>query len=107
MTRRLVLHLLVAILAFVVGVTAAMLLGSASSERTRKNKCRTTQAVFYTTAAEDVPPRHYSCPTATEFSIHALPEAAAPPLPPRLVERKEVRVRIKRADGSLQVIKSR
>jgi hypothetical protein len=108
--RRLVLHLLVAILAFVIGITAAMLLGRATERTTRKGKCGTTNAVFYRTAAEELPPPppgQYSCPNASEFTITALPDVEAPPAPPRVRKSKETHIRIRRADGSVQVIQSR
>lgn len=105
--RRLVLHLLVAVLAFIVGVTAAMLLGRATERTTRKGKCGMTNAVFYMTAEElppPPPPRLYSCPTESEFSITTLPDVDAPPAP-RVEQQRELRIRVTRPDGSVQIIR--
>ncbi len=108
--RRLVLHLLVALLAFFVGIAAAMLLGGAAS-RPRVERCPTANAVFYTTAEERPPlaPFHHSCPNARAFTVTPLsdePLPPAPPMPPTGAKEREVRIRIMREDGKVRIIKT-
>ena len=107
MMRRLFLHLLVALLAFFVGVTAAMLLGHMP---VRPPKYRRAANAVYVVPDGEAPPRRFACPGAREREsrmtpLRSMPMITESPQPPASVEgRRAVRIRIRRADGSVEVV---
>lgn len=117
--RRLVLHLIVATLAFVVGVTAATLLGSVTG---RGRDGRRFKRVHVERHERHNPPaRAGDCPYSRGMSDMPLPPVPPaidlphappePPLPPVEAKpsklSKEKRIRIRRADGTVEIIVQR
>ena len=109
--RRLVLHLIVALLAFVVGITTAYaysLFFGATQPRARLSVTSWSEP--------PPPPRRSGCRGAVrEFTppqppaVMVMPSAPAPPEPPAAPSRrakKQTRIVIRGADGSVKVIKS-
>lgn len=109
--RRLSLHLVIALLAFLVGVTAARILGVTSGLHVGGSRGEAFHAAppppHYTA------PRKYSCPGSRRMSEQQ-PLAPLPPLPPAPPappaapqSTKDVRVVIRTPDGKVQVIESK
>jgi hypothetical protein len=112
--RRLVLHLIVAFLAFVVGVTAAALLGGLFGHRTphRRGHHRVQVEVEKVRHVEP-PARQSDCPYSRGMSELPVPpsdwenniEEPLPPLPPTATSpSKAPRISVRRADGTWEVI---
>ena len=102
--RRLTVHLVVALLAFFVGVSAAWIFGAARSTRVRTGGDET----FYAPPPPPPAPRKYGCPSE-RFHHHPPlveppPPPPAPPAPPQTS--KKVRVVVS-ADGKVQVVESK
>ncbi|HVF56569.1 MAG TPA: hypothetical protein VM934_10490 [Pyrinomonadaceae bacterium] len=105
--RRLSLHIAIAIIAFVVGVTAAAIFGASFMPRARNSS-----RVYMGPRSEW---RGHGCrhaPRAPQVlgELPALPEPPAmpepPPPPAALKPSKSVRVIVRRPDGSVRVIES-
>ena len=112
--RRIMMHLLVAVIAFIVGVTAANLLGllfGSSKPAPRVRGVRVERQV----TRETPPTRVYNCPytvpldelPAPVMAPEALP-AAPPPPPAPVVTRPMVsaRIVIRNADGTTRVVET-
>lgn len=108
--RRTVLHLIVALLAFLAGVTAAYAFGLFFGAE------QPHAAVTYKLSSEPPPPPRRSCAgSAREFVptqppvvmvMPSAPEPPAPPAPPASRGKKQTRIVIRRADGTVKVIKT-
>ena len=104
--RRMVLHIIVAILAFVVGVTAATLLSghSGHGKHNRRFHKRYVERIGHS----ERPARQYDCPYSRGMSeLPAPPEVSdvpAPPPPPGVKSSKDGRVMVRRADGTWQAV---
>lgn len=112
--RRLTLHLFVAVLAFLAGVTAVTLLGQTFNrgERGRHHRRVHVERHF----RHSPPARAYDCPLSRGLSElppppppAELPDFTEPRLlPPEVFDpSKETRIRVRRADGTVQVIERR
>ena len=110
--RRLFLHLLVSLLAFFIGLSAAVLLGG-TPERPARYR-RTTNAIYVAPFSEAPPPqRPFSCPSSGKgygvVPSRSMPMITAdPPAPPAsgAAGEREARTRIRRADGTVEVVKA-
>lgn len=113
--RRFTLHLIVAFLAFVVGVTAATLLGGlfghGKTHRSRGHHIYVEKKIQHA----EPPARQYDCPYSRGMSELPVPpssewdaaieEPMPPPPPPTATSpSKEVRIRVRRADGTWEVV---
>jgi hypothetical protein len=110
--RRLFLHLLVSLLAFFIGLSAAVLLGG-TPERPARYR-RTTNAIYVAPFGEvPPPPRPFSCPSSgrgygvvPSRSMPMIPAEPPAPPPAAAAGEKEARTRSRRADGSVEVNKA-
>lgn len=103
--RRFMMHLLVAVIAFIVGVTAANLLGLFFGRDDAPRHFRGIRVERQVTR-EAPPPRTVDCPYSRPLGevpapVVVLPEALPEP-PPRPAA--SARIVIRRADGTTQVI---
>jgi hypothetical protein len=103
--RRLLLHLAIAIIAFAVGVGAAMLFGIASPARDRKS--------FHKLEIQSSPnvERRRGCKMSRELGeLPPLPEPPAPPepvAPPAGTKvMRQKRIVVQTADGNVQVVEA-
>ncbi|HEV3469374.1 MAG TPA: hypothetical protein VG148_08650 [Pyrinomonadaceae bacterium] len=94
--RRLLIHLAVALAAFVLGVKLAWAFGLVFGPAVKQEEVR---PVYVAPA----PPARLSCPTAPRVVIEA-PEPPAPPAAPQ--PPKQTRVVIRRPDGTVQVVET-
>ena len=110
--RRLVLHLLVALLAFFIGVSAAMLLGHAPVRRVKYRRAPNAVYVLPASEAPPAPPRFYACPSSRRpyvTPLRSMPMIPDAPLPVPAVAAgdREVRRPSRRTSSSVEVIRSR
>jgi hypothetical protein len=94
--RRLLIHLLIGLIAFTVGVAAASILNGIFGPRAKSDGDR---AVYV--APPPMPTEHHSCPSL-KLRIPAPPEPPAAPVLPQPL--KKTRIYLRRADGTVQVI---
>ena len=98
--RRFLIRLAIALVAFIVGVTAAAVFGGLFGQRAQRG-CPNREAYV---APPPAPAEHHSCP-GHQFEIRALP---APPAPPAVPEPpkpgKRIRIQVRAADGTVQVV---
>ncbi len=101
--RRLLLHLAIALIAFVIGITTAMMFGAFSGPREAKAPCA---PVVQFEPPPPLPGVRGHFPFTHELPpLPPLPPAPpAAPLPPESPQR--ARIVIRRGDGSVQVIES-
>jgi hypothetical protein len=98
--RRYLIRLAIALVAFIVGVTAATVLGGFSGRRAQR-RCFERDAFV---APPPVPAEHHSCP-AHQLEIRELPAPPAPPAAPEPPKfGKKMRVRVRAADGTVKDI---
>lgn len=99
--RRLTMHLVVALLAFFVGVSAAWIFGAARTTRLRTGG----EETFH---APPPAPRKYGCPSERFRHHPPLVEPPAPPPAPPAPSQTSKKVRVVvNADGKVQVIESK
>lgn len=100
--RRFLIHLAIALVAFILGVTAATVLGGFSGLRVQHRCAGGDRGVFV--APPPVPAEHRSCP-AHRFDIPAPPEPPAPPAPPDAPKsERTMRIRVRAADGTVKEV---
>jgi hypothetical protein len=97
--RRFLIRLTIALVAFVVGVTAASIFGSLFGPRTQ-HRCVGVGLDAYV-ATPPMPAEHHSCPMH-RFDIPAPPAPPAAPEPPKF--EKSMRVRVRAADGTVKEV---
>src|SRR5947209_3416345 len=100
--RRFLIRLAIALVAFIVGVTAAAVFGGIFGQRAQR-RCLESDRDAYV-APPPMPAEYHSCP-AHQFDIRALPEPPAPPAapePPKLG--KGMRIRVRAADGTVKEV---
>jgi len=103
--RRFLIHMVIALVAFTVGVTAASIFGGVFGTRTKRHSERSVYV------APPMPAEHRSCPSK-RFEVVPVPPVApvapvtpAPPVAPTAPKAsKETRIRIRRPDGTVRVI---
>ena len=103
--RRFLIHLAIALIAFIVGVTAATVLGGLFGLRAQQHRCAGgDRGAFVAPLPPPAPAEHYSCP-AHRFDAPAPPVPPAPPAapePPKV--EKTTRVRVRAADGTVKEV---
>lgn len=102
--RRFLIRLIIALAAFVVGVTAATVFGNNFGRRAQQHRCvGGDTGAFVAPLPPPAPAEHHSCP-AHRFDIPAPPEPPAPPAPPAAPQppkfEKTMRIRVRAADGT-------
>ena len=98
--RRYLIRLAIALVAFIIGVTAATVLGGIFGPRTQHRCVGGDRSAFV--APPPMPAEHHSCP-AHRFDTPAPPEPPAPPAvpaPPKF--EKSMRMRVRAADGTVK-----
>jgi hypothetical protein len=103
--RRFLIHLAIALVAFVVGVTAATILGGFNGLRARQqHRCAGGDSSAFVAPLPPAAAEHRSCPMH-RFDIPAPPEPPAPPAAPEAPKSdKTMRMRVHVADGSVKEI---
>jgi len=106
--RRFLIHLAIALVAFIVGVTAATVFGGFSVLRVQHRCAGGDRGAFV--APPPVPAEHRSCP-AHRFDIPAPPAPPAlpePPAPPAATDapksERTMRIRVRAADGTVKEV---
>ena len=101
--RRFLIHLAIALVAFIVGVTAATILGGFNGPRVQQHRCAGgDQGAFV--APPPMPAEHRSCPMH-RFDIPAPPAPPAPPAAPEAPKSdKAMHIRVRAADGTVKEI---
>src|ERR1043165_9443844 len=106
--RRFLIHLAIALVAFIVGVTAATVFGGFNGLRVQHRCAGGDRGVFV--APPPVPAEHRSCP-AHRFDIPAPPEPPAPPAatavpatPDAPKSERTMRIRVRTADGTVKEV---
>lgn len=95
--RRLLIHLAVALAAFVLGVKLAWAFGLVFGPAVKQEEVMPVYSV-------PAPPVRLSCPTAPRVTV----EVPEPPAPPAVHKpSKQTRVVVRRPDGTVQVIETR
>jgi hypothetical protein len=100
--RRFLIRLAIALVAFIVGVTAAAVFGGIFGQRAQR-RCPNSDSEAYV-APPPMPAEYHSCP-AHQFEIRALPVPPAPPAapePPKFERR--MRIRVRAADGAVREV---
>src|SRR5438045_6773654 len=97
--RRHLIRLAIALVAFIIGVTAATVLGGTFGQRAQR-RCLERDRDAYV-APPPMPAEHHSCP-AHRFDIPAPPEPPAAPEPPKF--EKRMRIRARAADGTAKEV---
>lgn len=100
--RRFLIRLAIALVAFIVGVTAATVAGGLFGLRAQRRCVEGDRGAYVAPPAP--PAEHHSCPVR-RFDIPAPPEPPAPPAapePPKV--EKRTRIRVRSADGTVKVI---
>ena len=100
--RRFLIRLAIALVAFIIGVTAATLFAGLFGQRAQRRCVDGDRAAYV--APPPVPAEHRSCPMQ-RIEIHAPPEPPAPPAapePPKL--EKRMRIRVRSADGTVKEV---
>ncbi|HYY95285.1 MAG TPA: hypothetical protein VE713_12270 [Pyrinomonadaceae bacterium] len=97
--RRFLIHLAIALVAFIVGVTAATVFGGFSGLRVQHRCAGGDRGVFV--APPPVPAEHRSCP-AHRFDIPAPPLPPAPPDAPK--SERTMRIHVRAADGTVKEV---
>lgn len=101
--RRFLIRLIIALAAFVVGVTAATVFGNIYGRRAQQHRCvGSDTGAFVAPLPPPAPAEHHSYP-AHHFDIPAPPEPPAPPAapaPPKF--EKTMRIRVRAADGTVK-----
>ena len=103
--RRFLIRLIIALAAFVVGVTAATVFGGLFGLRAQQHRCAGgDRGAFVAPLPPPAPAEHHSCP-AHRFDIPAPPE---PPAPPAATDapkfERAMRIRVRAADGTVKEI---
>src|SRR5947209_15426308 len=96
--RRFLIRLAIALVAFIVGVTAAAVFGGIFGQRAQR-RCLESDREAYV-APPPMPAEHHNCP-AHQFEIRALPEPPAAPETPKV--EKNMHIRVRAADGTVKV----
>jgi hypothetical protein len=100
--RRFLIHLAIALFAFVVGVTAAAVFGGFSGLRVQHRCTGGDRGAFV--APPPMPSEHRSCP-AHRFDIPAPPEPPAPPAVPAAPKSERVmRIHVRATDGTVKEV---
>lgn len=109
--RRFLIHLAIALVAFVVGVTAAAVFGGFSGLRVQHRCTGGDRGAFV--APLPMPTEHRSCP-AHRFDIPAPPEPPAPPavsavpavpaVPAAPKSERVMRIHVRAADGTVKEV---
>jgi hypothetical protein len=109
--RRFLIHLAIALFAFIVGVTAATVFGGFSGLRVQHRCAGGDRGVFV--APPPAPAEHRSCP-AHRFDIPAppappaLPALPEPPAPPTATvapkSERTMRIHVRAADGTVKEV---
>lgn len=102
--RRFLIRLAIGLIAFIVGVTAATLLGGLFGLRTVKHRCEGSAAFV----PPPPPVMTHSCPAMHRFDIPAPPAAPEPPAPPAAPAPpqtvKKMQIQVRSDDGTVKVI---
>jgi hypothetical protein len=99
--RRFLIRLTIALVAFIIGVTAATVTGGLFGQRAQ-HRCGGGPDAYV--APPPMPAEHHSCPLR-HFDIPAPPEPPAPPavtLGPKF--EKNMHIRIRNADGTVKEV---
>lgn len=99
--RRFLIHLAIALVAFVVGVTAATILGGFSGLRAQQHRCAGGDEAPFVAPLPPMPAEHRSCPMH-RFDIPAPPEPPAARETPK--SDKAMHIRVRAADGTVEQI---
>jgi hypothetical protein len=102
--RRFLIHLAIALVAFIVGVTAATTLGGFNGPRAPQHRCAGGDSGPFVAPLPPVPAEHRSCPMH-RFDIPAPPEPPALPAAPEAPKsEKSVHMRVRVTDGTVKDI---
>jgi hypothetical protein len=99
--RRHLIRLAIALVAFILGVTAATVFGGRLGPRTQHRCVGGDRSAFV--VPPPVPAEHHSCP-AHRFEIPAPPEPPAPPAVPEPPKSGKMRIRVRAADGTVKEV---
>lgn len=97
--RRFLIRLAIALVAFIVGVTAATVFGGVFGLRTQQHHCAEGDRSAFI-APPPMPAEQHSC--RMHFDVHAIPEPPAMPEPPKPM--KGMRIRVRAADGTVKEV---
>lgn len=103
--RRFLIHLAIALVAFIVGVTAATILGGFNGPRAQQqHRCAGGDQGAFVAPLPPAAAEHRSCPMH-RFDLPAPPEPPAPPAAPETPKsEKAIRMRVRAADGTVKEI---
>ena len=102
--RRFLIHLAIALVAFIVGVTAATILGGFNGPRAQQHRCAGGDQGAFVVPLPPAAAEHRSCPMH-RFDIPAPPEPPAPPAAPETPKSdKAMHIRVRAADGTVKDI---
>src|ERR1043166_6831052 len=102
--RRFLIHLAIALVAFIVGVTAATIFGGFNGRRAQQHRCAGGDQGAFVAPLPPAAAEHRSCPMH-RFDLPAPPEPPAPPAPPKPPKpEKTMRSRARAADGTVKDI---
>jgi hypothetical protein len=99
--RRFLIHLAIALVAFVVGVTAATILGGFNGPRAQQHRCAGGDSSAFVAPLPPAAAEHRSCPMH-RFDLPAPPAPPAAPEAPK--SEKTMRMRVRVTDGSVKEI---
>jgi len=102
--RRFLIRLAIGLIAFIVGVTAATLLGGLFGLRAVRHRCEGSAAFV----PPPPPVMTHSCPAMRRLEVPAPPAAPEPPMPPAAPAPpqtlKKIQIHVRSDDGTVKVV---